>query len=136
MESRQEWEAPYATPEEAKDRVIHHPDLPPIKMAPPVENRIVSGERITVNFAIMEPNSYFPTHQHEHEQITMITEGSADILFVGKIYHLEKGDAMVLTPNIEHGFHSLDKGCVIIDIFSPARPDMAAKQKEAIDKSG
>ena len=136
MGNGQEWNVPMAAQEEQKKRVIHYPDLPPFKMAPPVTNRIVSGEKITVNLAILEPNSYFPTHQHEHEQITMITDGSADILFDGKIYHLEKGDAMVLTPNIEHGFHSLDKGCVIIDIFSPARPDMAAKQKEAIDKSG
>jgi len=135
MESHQEWKKPYATAEETRNRVINYPSLPSFKMAPPVENRIVSGKKITINFAIMQPNSYFPTHQHEHEQITIITDGSADILFDGKIYHLEKNDAMVLVPDIEHGFHSLDKGCTIIDIFSPARPDMEAKQKEALEKS-
>ena len=135
MESHPEWERPCASVEEAKSRVINYPTLPPFHMAPPVDNRIVSGTKITVNYAILQPNSYFPTHKHEHEQITMITEGAADILFDEKIYHLEKGDAMVLVPNIEHGFRSLDKGCTIIDIFSPARPDMAAKQKEALEKS-
>jgi len=136
MVSAQEWKEPFASPQEAKKKVIHYNDLPPFKMAPPVTNRILSGDKVTVNLAILEPNSYFPTHRHEHEQITMITEGSADILFAGKIYHLEPGDGMVLTPDIEHGFRSLKKGCTIIDIFCPARPDMVAKQREAIAKKG
>ncbi len=136
MESQPGWARPHATAEENRKRVINYPSLPPFKMAPPVENRIVSGEKITVNYAILQPNSYFPIHQHEHEQITMVARGSAEILFAGVIYHLEENDAMVLTPNIEHGFRSLEKGCTLIDIFSPSRPDMEAKQQEAISQSG
>ena len=127
---------PFATPEECKKHVVHLDSLAKFKMAPPAENRIVSGERITINFATVQPNSFFPVHRHEHEQIMMIMDGSSDWVVEGKLYHVEKGDVITFPSNVEHGGYILDKGLTVIDVFSPARQDMIAKQREAMGKKG
>jgi gluconolactonase len=126
---------PYASKEEFEKRVVHYSDLPIFKMAPNATNRIVSGEKITISFSTMDPNTFWPIHRHENEQIMVVTDGAVDWIVEGKLYHLEKGDAIIEPPNIEHGGYVSDKGCSCLDIFSPARQDMVAKQKEALAKS-
>jgi len=124
---------PLASKEEFDKLVVRYEKLPSFHMAPTVENRIVTGEKMTINFAIMAPNSSFPIHTHEHEQLSIVTEGALDWVIDGKIYHVEKGDVFRQPSHSIHGGYVCDEGCTIIDIFCPARLDMATKQKEAID---
>ena len=123
---------PPASQEEHAKLVVHYEDLPCFHVAPTVENRIVTGEKMTINFAILAPNSSFPMHSHEHEQLTIVTEGAVDWVIDGKVYHAEKGDVYLQPAHSLHGGYVCEEGCTLIDIFCPARPDMVAKQKESI----
>jgi quercetin dioxygenase-like cupin family protein len=123
---------PSASPEEHAKLVVHYEALPPFHVAPTVEIRIVTGEKMTINFAILAPNSFFPMHSHEHEQLTVVTEGAVDWVIDGRVYHAEKGDVYLQPSHSVHGGYVCEEGCTLIDIFCPTRPDMAAKQKEAI----
>ena len=125
---------PYATQEEFNQRIIRYRDVPLIDLVPGSKSHIVSTERITVSFITMEANSYFDVHQHESEQIMIVTDGACDEIVEGKLYHLEKGDVLILPSNTKHGGYISDKGCRAIDVFSPPRPDFVAKL-EAVKKS-
>ena len=125
---------PPATQEEYGRLVVHYENLPSFNMAPTVENRIVTGEKMTINFAIMAPNSSFPIHSHEHEQLSIVMEGGLDWVIDGKVYHVEKGDVFRQPSHSVHGGYVCEEGCTLIDIFCPARPDMAAKQVEALSQ--
>ncbi len=124
---------PYATQEEFNRRVVRYQDVPLIDLVPGIKSHIVSAEKVMVSFVIMEPNSYLPPHHHQSEQITVVIDGATDFIVDGKLYHLEKGDVAVIPSNIEHGAYVSDRGCRIIDVFSPPRQDLVAKL-EALKK--
>ncbi len=54
-------------------------------------------------------------------------DGAYNAIIDGKLYHLEKGDVAIIPSNIEHGAYVSDKGCRVIEVFSPPRQDLAAK---------
>lgn len=120
---------PYASQEEFSKRVVRKRDIPQVDLVPGSRSHIVSTEKVTVSFITMDPNSYFAVHRHEQEQVMIVTDGAIDEIVDGKIYHLEKGDIIILPSNMEHGGYISDRGCCAIDIFSPSRQDYVAKLK-------
>ncbi|GAI93578.1 unnamed protein product [marine sediment metagenome] len=110
---------PYASQEEFRKRVIHYPDVPLVELVPGAKSHIVSAEKITLSFITMEPNSYFATHRHESEQMMIVVDGECDEIVEGRLYHIKKGDVILLPSNIEHGAYIYDKDCRAIDVFSP-----------------
>ena len=125
---------PYATQEEYDRRVIRYQDVPLIELRPGSKSHIVSAEKITVSFLTAEPNSFGPVHRHEAEQIMIVTDGACDMIVEGKLYHIEKGDVLIFPSNMEHGSYISDRGCRVIDVFSPPRQDFVAKL-EAVKKN-
>lgn len=121
---------PYASQEEYRKYVIHYPDVPTLELIPGIKTHIVSAEKITLSFAKAQPNSKFPSHSHENEQIMIVMDGAVDFIIEGKLYHAEKGDVVVLPSNTEHGAYVTDKGSFVIDVFSPPRQDFVAKLEE------
>jgi quercetin dioxygenase-like cupin family protein len=121
---------PYATQEELNKRVIHYRDVPAIEARPGSKSHIISTERITISFITLPPNISTPVHNHEHEQTMIIMDGACDTVIEGKTYHVEEGDVLLLPSNTKHGSHVSDRGCRIIDIFSPPRQDLVAKLEE------
>jgi len=120
---------PYATQEEFNKRVVRYRDVPLIELVPGSKSHIISAEKVTVSLLTMAPDSYFSVHRHQSEQIMIVMDGAIDEIVDGKLYHLEKGDVLILPSNIEHGGYISDKGCRVIDIFSPPRQDLVAKLK-------
>ena len=123
---------PYASQEEFSKRVTHYPDVPQVELVPGSNSHIVSAENITVSFLTMDPNTHFAPHRHESEQVMVVVDGECDEIASGKLYHLKKGDVIILPSNIEHGAHISDKGCKAIDVFSPPRKDFVEKLKRAL----
>lgn len=122
---------PYASQEEYSKYVIRYPDVPTIELVPGIKAHIVSAEKITLSFAIGEPNARLSPHRHQNEQMLIVLEGAIDLVIDGKQYHLERGDVAVLPSNTEHGAYASDKGCRVIDVFSPPRQDFVARLAEA-----
>lgn len=121
---------PAASKEEYSRYVIRFPDVPTIDLVPGIKAHIVSAEKITLSFAIGEPNAQLPPHRHPNEQMLIVLDGAMDLAIEGKRYHLEVGDVAVLPSNTEHGGYISDKGCRVIDVFSPPREDFVAKLEE------
>jgi len=123
---------PYASQEEFSKRVTHYPDVPLVELVPGSNSHIVSAENITVSFLTMDPNTHFAPHRHESEQVMVVVDGECDEIVEGKLYHLKKGDVIILPSNIPHGAYIPDKGCKAIDIFSPPRKDLVAKLQKVL----
>lgn len=124
----------YASQEEFSKRVVHYVDVPLVELVPGSKSHIVSAEKITLSFITMDPNSYFTNHRHESEQLMIVVDGECDEIVEGKLYHLKKGDVILLPSNMEHGAYVSDKGCRAIDVFSPPRKDMVAKLEKEIKR--
>ena len=123
---------PYASQAEFNQRITRYEDIPLVELVPGSNSHIVSAKNITVSFLTMAPNSYFELHHHESEQIMIVVDGECDEIIEGKLYHVKKGDVIILPSNMEHGGYISDKGCQAIDIFSPPRDDMVAKLKSVL----
>ena len=121
---------PYATEKEIKERVIHYNDIPLLELAPGSKTHLIAGEQAVLSILTMSANSYFPIHQHEAEQIMIVLEGHLEHIIDGKIYHVGKGDVVILPSNIPHGAYIVDVDCRVIDIFAPPRQDLVTKAKE------
>lgn len=128
-------ELPYATEVELKKRVTHYPEIPLTELVPGIKGHLVFGERLMVSFPIISPDSYFPPHRHEAEQIMIVLDGYIDEIIEGKFYRLKKGDVVILPSNIEHGACTREVDCRVIDIFSPPREDFIGKHKKTLEKS-
>ena len=121
---------PYASPEEFAKRVVHYPDVPQVELNPGSLSHIVATDGIMVSFLDQEPHAYFPPHRHEAEQMMIVVDGAQDEIVEGKLYHLEKGDVIMLPSNIEHGGYIPESGCKAIDIFIPPRKDLLEKVRK------
>ena len=124
---------PRATQEEYNKSVIRYRNTPLMQLNPGAGNYIVSTDRITVSFVTLEPDVYIPPHSHEPEQIVIVNDGACDFIVDGKLYHLEEGDVLLIPSNVAHGNYSSERGLRMIEVFSPPRLDMVAKQKELKD---
>jgi quercetin dioxygenase-like cupin family protein len=127
---KMEGKEPHAPQEEYSKYVIRYTDVPTVGLAPGIKAHIISADRITLSFSSCEPNAEIPFFRHENEQIIIVTDGAIDFVVDGKQYHLEKGDVVIIPSNIEHGGTVSDKGCRVIDVFSPSRKDLVAKLEE------
>src|SRR5438067_1489118 len=94
---------PVATPEEFKSHVIHYPDLPETELVKGSNSRLIAGEQSMISFLTMDKHSYFAPHHHTQEQIMIVLDGSCDEIIEGKLYHVKKGDVIVLPQNSVHG---------------------------------
>jgi len=118
---------PYATQEEYNQRVVRYSDTPLMRLNPGASNHIVSAERIMASFVTLEPDVYITPHQHEPEQMVIVTDGACDFIVDGKLYHLEAGDVLIIPPDVKHGNYSSDRGLRMIEVFSPPREDLMEK---------
>ena len=126
-QSRRAAKEPVASAEEFRSHVIHQPDLPMVELVKGSNSRLVAGEQSMISFLKMDANSYFAPHRHIQEQIMIVLDGECDEIIEGKLYHVKKGDVIVLPPNIEHGAYIGDKDVQVIDVFGEVRSDYLLK---------
>src|SRR5215831_8003222 len=121
---------PVASPAEFRSHVIHYPDLPPVELVEGSNSRLVAGEQSMISFLKMDANSYFAPHRHHQEQIMTVLEGECDEIIEGKLYHVKKGDVIVLPSNIEHGAYIGPQDVQVIDVFGEVRSDYLLKMMQ------
>ncbi len=69
-----------------------------------------------------------PSHQHPHEQVCYIVEGSFEFTLETQKYILEKGDSLYIPSDSIHSGVALEDS-IILDIFTPQRDDFLEKVK-------
>ena len=88
-----------------------------------VKIRTIFGEKIMMSFVYFQPHSTVPEHNHPHEQMGMVLEGTFELVIEGERQQLEKGDAYLIPSNAKHSAQSFDKSAIALDIFSPPRDE-------------
>jgi len=63
-----------------------------------------------------------PLHQHIHEQVTMLIEGSLRVQLEDREVVLKAGEVLRIPSDIPHSVEALEHS-VGIDLFTPARDD-------------
>lgn len=80
------------------------------------------GEETSIQRFEIEPGATVPEHDHPHEQIGMITEGSIAFVVDGEERVVEAGDTYVIPGGEPHAAANRgDEPVVGYDIFSPPR---------------
>jgi N-acetylglutamate synthase-like GNAT family acetyltransferase len=83
----------------------------------------VAQEKSMLTYFELEPNTQFPEHAHEAEQITLVLEGELTFAFEGRTVVLGKGDVIALPSNAIHSVSTGSAPCRAVDAWSPVRKD-------------
>ena len=92
-----------------------------------ITTRIFPGEQAMLSVVRIAPNAIGAIHSHPQEQWGVMLEGSAVRIQGGEEIPVKKGDFWCSPGNIEHGVIGGPDGAVILDVFSPPRPEYARR---------
>ncbi len=121
-----------ATEEERKAMVTKIGTIPRVELRPGSVTSIVPTSNMTLSFLELSPGLEAKLHSHPEEQVVVVLEGEVDLACNGKLYRAHAGELVVIPGGIPHSAVTLDKGCKVLDIFSPARKDFEEKLQQAV----
>ena len=64
-----------------------------------------------------------PEHSHSFDQITMVLDGQGQLTLGEDKFDCEKGNVLVIPPDIPHGGNTVGVPTLVVDIFAPIRDD-------------
>lgn len=96
--------------------------LPERELWPGFVAKMVHSETMTLAFWRIEAGAELPEHEHPHEQVLHLMEGSLELTIEGETARLEPGAVAVIPSNARHGARTL-RACRILDVFHPVRED-------------
>ncbi len=83
----------------------------------------VSLRKAMLTYFELEPDTIFPEHSHDSEQITLVLEGELFFLYDGKTVALKAGDVIAIPSNAVHAAYTDTKSCRAVDAWSPVRKE-------------
>lgn len=83
----------------------------------------VGLEKAMLTYFEMEPNTVFPEHHHEAEQITLVLEGELTFTYGGETPTLKAGDVIAIPSSVVHSAFTGNAPCKAVDAWSPARKE-------------
>jgi quercetin dioxygenase-like cupin family protein len=87
-----------------------------------IRGRYAHGDRCTVGDVELDADTVIPIHEHPHEQITYLLEGSMHFVVGDETMTMKPGDIAVIPGGVSHGGRTISR-CRVIDAFAPARDD-------------
>ena|SRR5690348_4792813 len=106
-------------------------EVSPVALMEGISARFVTGSRIMFSFVRLDPNVVMPRHNHPHEQLGYMLEGSMKLTIDQEERDLRPGDAYTIPGGVFHGAVSGPEGCLVLDAFSPPREDYLARAQAA-----
>lgn len=103
----------------------------PFVPAPGVEMFGITGQAMMANWVRIEPGASVASHQHPHEQLGVMLEGSLTLTIGDETREIGPGMAYTIPGGVPHGAVGGPNGCLVLDIFSPPREDYIAALAEA-----
>ena len=70
------------------------------ELFPGFEAKFIHSDNMTITFVEIKAGAELPEHNHPHEQITFVREGTLQITMDNEEYLLEKGELLVIPPVI------------------------------------
>ncbi|RJQ49943.1 MAG: cupin domain-containing protein [Nitrospiraceae bacterium] len=104
-------------------KVYHNDDLSLKPNVPGAKMWAVGLDKTMLTYFEMGPDTKFPEHSHEAEQITLILEGELTFSYGGKTVALKSGDVIAIPSNIVHAASTGEKSCKAVDAWSPVRKE-------------
>jgi quercetin dioxygenase-like cupin family protein len=105
-------------------------ELPDVPLRDGVSARFVSGGRMMLSFVHLAPGAEMPLHDHPHEQLGYMLEGSM-LLTIGEEERLLRpGDAYAIPGGVEHRAVGGPEGGLALDVFAPPREEYLALAKQ------
>jgi quercetin dioxygenase-like cupin family protein len=92
-------------------------------LADGINTRIFPGDQAMLSIVRIAPNAIGAVHSHPQEQWGVLLEGTATRIQDGEEINVQKGDFWRSPSGIEHGVIGGPNGAVILDVFSPPRPE-------------
>ncbi len=83
----------------------------------------VALENTMLTYFEMKPDTVFPEHSHEAEQITMILEGTLTFVYDGKEIDINEGEVIAIPSNAAHAAYTKNRSCRAVDAWSPVRKE-------------
>ena len=106
-------------------------DIRPVALMAGISAQFVTGSRVMFSFVRLHPDVAMPRHNHPHEQLGYILEGSMKLTIDQEERDLHPGDAYTIPGGVFHGAVSGPDGCLVLDAFSPPREDYLARAQAA-----
>jgi gluconolactonase len=99
------------------------------ELQPGANSRLIGGRGAQLSFLRMDPGMQFPAHLHPEEQLMCVLRGDMDELILDAWAPMKTGDLLYLPATMVHGGKVGDRGCDVLDVFYPPRPDYMAKKQ-------
>lgn len=95
---------------------------------------IVGKDMVALHEAL--PNLKCKPHAHASSQLSYILQGKLRMRIGDEEQVIGPGEFAFVPSGVEHSIESLDEYVLILDVFSPARPDILARLQELGQKVG
>jgi quercetin dioxygenase-like cupin family protein len=96
--------------------------IPIREIFPGLRARIVHTDRTSQSWVEIDAGATFPEHQHPHEQVVNVLEGTLELVVDGETFALKSGAVFVIPPNVPHAGRAVER-CRVLDVFAPVRED-------------
>ena len=106
--------------------IKHNENFAPVNGNTSLQRKVVHLEQLMVTvieFTNGPMEKADPFHNHPHEQITYVSEGSLKLFIEDREYLLNKGDVFKVASNLNHAIQTLTEKVTLVDSFSPIRED-------------
>ncbi len=98
-----------------------------------ISARFVTGSRIMFSFVRLAPGAVMPDHNHPHEQLGYVLEGTIVLNLAGDERTLQAGDAYAIPGGVTHRAVGGSNGCLVLDAFNPPREEYLARARQAAE---
>lgn len=88
-----------------------------------LDAEIFPGSNSMLSVVSVDPHSEGDLHSHPEEQWGVLLEGECVRVQGGEEVHVEAGDFWHTPANVEHAIRTGEEGALVLDIFSPPRPE-------------
>lgn len=86
---------------------------------------------VMVTWVEMAPGSLLPEHRHDHEQISLVVEGTLELTVGGITRTMRKGDVAIVPSNVVHSGRVIDEFTIAVDAWHPIREDYLDPPRQA-----
>ncbi|WP_350287144.1 cupin domain-containing protein [uncultured Croceitalea sp.] len=97
-------------------------EIPSKEIMPGYHGKMVHANSMSWAFWTVEKGAEVPEHQHIHEQIMHVVEGTFEFTLNGATQTYSTGDVVVIPSNTPHAGKALT-ACKLMDVFSPVREE-------------
>ena len=122
-----------ATPSIPANEVLDFYDVQFTDLSQATANsRLINGEGFQCSFLSCDPGRESPFHAHPEEQLTIILRSTVKETIMDTAHEMKEGDIMYRPGGMVHRGEYAAKGCDMLDVFWPPRPDFIQKQNDQL----